>query len=99
MSKLAPESERPPAAPGRFEHWHRRVLGICLVTFALELGLFLVVYPWTRGWSLNFLPTRWTALLDVWMSGALRSAVSAVGLVDLWIAGAEFVRLIRGPRP
>lgn len=88
-----------PAPPSRFERLHRKILGICLVTFALELGLFLIVYPWTRGWALNFLPERvgMTGLVDVWMSASLRAAVSALGFIDMWIAGAEFWRMI-GPR-
>ncbi len=96
-----PETEQagPPPSSGRFEQLHRRVLGICLVTFALEIGLFLVVYPWTRGWALNFLPVRVGGLVDVWMSYSLRAAVSALGAVDMWIAGAEFLRLVRRRSP
>jgi hypothetical protein len=92
------DSEQPsPSPPNRFERWHRKVLGICLVTFALELGLFLIVYPWTRGWALNFLPVRvgMSGLLDIWMSYSLRAAVSALGVIDVWIAGAEFWRLVK----
>lgn len=94
------EHPAPSLPPTRFERLHRKVLGICLVTFALELGLFLVIYPWTRGWALNFLPLRvgGSGLLDVWMSYSLRAAVSALGVVDVWIAGAEFWRLIK-PKP
>lgn len=95
-------TETPPAPPPtRFERLHRRVLGICLVTFALELGIFLVIYPWTRGWALNFLPVRIgsSSFLDVWMSSYFRAAVSALGLVDVWIAGTEFWRLVKPAHP
>jgi hypothetical protein len=96
-----PEVEPSPAAPPprRFDRWHKRVLSFCLVTFALEIGLFLTVYPWSGAWSLNFLPVRITALLDIWNSPALRAAISAIGLVDMWIALAEFWRLLQPKRP
>jgi hypothetical protein len=88
------DTAQPPVS-SRFERWHRRVLSICLVTFALEVGLFLVIYPWTRGWSLNFIPVRVNELVDIWMSYSLRAAVSALGLIDMWIAGTEFWRLLK----
>ena len=103
VSNSAPPSSgaEPPTShlpPNRFERWHHRVLGICLVTFALEVGVFLVIYPWTRGWALNFLPARIEGLVDIWMTTSLRAAVSALGMVDVWIAGAEFWRLLRPKR-
>ena len=32
-------SEPPSVKPSRFTRWHRRILGLCLVIFAFELGL------------------------------------------------------------
>lgn len=88
-----PASDTPPS---RFAHWHTRVLSFCLVAFALEIGLFLTIYPWSGTWELNFIPVRLTALLDVWNSPALRAGVSAIGLIDMWIALVEFWRLLHG---
>ena len=52
-----------PASHTRFVRWHGRVLGICLVIFAFELGLFLLVFPWLPNWDLNWIPLHSPFLL------------------------------------
>jgi hypothetical protein len=75
----------PPASLLRSRLW--RIL-FCIV--AVELGLFLVVYPWTDYWNLNSLPSYVVAIIpnfdDLWDDQSFRGAVTALGLVNLWIA-------------
>jgi hypothetical protein len=75
--------------------WHRRVLGFCLVVFAFELGLFLLVFPWLRNWDLSWIPMHSPRLSDIWMSRYFRGALSGLGLLNIYIALAELVRQLK----
>ena len=85
-----------PRARARF--WHRRVWAICFTIFALEIGLFLVVFPWMDSWDINHIQSLFPRLQDLWENPYLRGAVSGLGLVNVYIACAEVIRLIRRPR-
>ena len=68
--------------------------------FALEIGLFLAVYPWTDYWNLNHLPTlilhlwpggqlaspAYPNLDDFWDQPYFRGAVTVLGALNFWIA-------------
>ena len=85
----------PPATSARSTCWHRRVLGFCLVIFAFELGLFLLVFPWLRSWDLNWVPVHSQRFAGLWMSRYFRGALSGLGLLNIYIALAEFLRQLR----
>lgn len=78
--------------PSRFLRWHQRVLGFCLVIFAFEVGVFLVVFPWLQSWELNWVPVHSPTFSDLWMSRYFRGFVSGIGLLDIYIAWVELVR-------
>ncbi len=75
--------------PSRFLQWHKRVLAFCLIVFALEIGLFLAIFPWTPKWELNWVPVHSPSFSGVWMSRPFRGAVSGLGLLNIYIALAE----------
>jgi len=88
-----PEPPMTPPGPG----WFQRVMSVLFIVFCLELGLFLLVYPWTDGWSDNYFGwavrenvARWHTF---WNNSYVRGAVSGMGAVNLWIAIAEVFRL------
>ncbi len=81
--------------PSRFMTWHRRVLGFCLIVFALELGLFLVVFPWRPEWELNWIPVHSADLAGIWMNPAFRGAISGLGLLNIYIALAEVLKQLK----
>jgi hypothetical protein len=96
MSRPIATSDTPPETKStRFTRWHRRVLGFCLVIFAFELGLFLLVFPWLRSWNLSWVPVHSPRFADVWMSRYFRGALSGLGLVNMYIAITEFVRQLK----
>jgi hypothetical protein len=74
----------PPPSDTRLVRWHRRVLGICLVIFAFELGLFLLVFPWLPNWDLNWIP----------LHSPFRGALSGLGLLNIYVAVVEAGRQI-----
>jgi len=98
MSAPPPVASAPPppaAKPSRFPRWHRRVLAFCLVVFAFELGLFLLIFPWLDYWGSNWIPVHFPALLPIWMNRYFRGAISGLGLLNVYVALGEFVRQVK----
>lgn len=75
--------------------WRRRVLGFCLVIFAFELGLFLLVFPWLRSWDLNWVPLHSPTYAAIWSSHYFRGALSGLGLLNIYIAVVELIRQLK----
>ncbi len=78
----------------RFARWHRRILGICLVVFSLEVGLVLLIFPWLHNWELNWLPSHSSFLMNIWPNLYFRGALSGLGLLNIYVAVAEAGRQI-----
>ena len=84
-------------APSR-SRWLQRLSSVLFIIFCFELGLFLLVYPWTDGWTNNYfawltanrLHSDWH---DFWNNTYLRGGVSGLGLVNVWIAIGEAYRM------
>jgi hypothetical protein len=78
-----------------FIRWHRRVLGICLVVFAFELGLFLLIFPWLSNWDLSWVALHSARFAQFWMSPYFRGALGGLGILNLYVAFAEALRLAK----
>jgi hypothetical protein len=90
----APIRIAPQPANTRFLRWHRRILGLCLVIFAFELGLVLLIFPWLGNWDLNWLPLHSRFLASVWLNPYFRGALSGIGLLNIYVAVVEAGRQI-----
>lgn len=101
---VSSQLEPPPPPPNPPEHppvrgflsWQRRVLGFCFSLFALEVGLFLVVFPWRGSWDLNWIPLQNATLRVIWMSPYFRGALSGLGLVNIYVGLTELSRQLKG---
>jgi hypothetical protein len=88
----------PPVPPSPAEKsaelpvWLQRTFLVVYVLFCIELGLLLVVVPWTRIWTNNGLLVGSPALRHFLEQGFVRGAVSGLGLVDIWLGVLEAVR-------
>jgi hypothetical protein len=90
-AQIAPEAPSRPAMS-----WQTRLLRICFVIFAFEVGLFLVVVPWMdESWSLNTFQEMLPALQTVWIDPYFRGAITGLGVVNIYIACTEVFRLFR----
>ena len=78
-----------------FMRWHHRILGFCLVIFAFEIGVFLMVFPWLNNWDLSWIPVHSPKLSDLWMSRYFRGALSGLGFLDIYIALAELFKQLK----
>jgi hypothetical protein len=93
-----PAPAEPPdgsGSPMRFLKWHKRILGFCFAVFAIELGLFLLIFPWLNSWDLNWVPLQSPRLRALWLSPYLRGALSGLGLVNLYVGFAELLGHLR----
>ena len=80
----------PPPRQGRL--W-RRIQTIVFIVFCLEMGLVLVLFPWSNLWDRNYFFSLVPQWAMVFSSSYVRGAVSGVGLINVWIALSEAWRL------
>lgn len=59
------------------------------VAFFLEVGLLLVVLPWSAFWDRNYFATAWPSLRPILMSNFCRGAITGLGLVNLYAGFAD----------
>ena len=91
---MTPETEQEQEHEIAQPHWFHRLSALLFMIFCFELGLFLLIYPWTEGWTANFfasvVPDRLQPYWhDVWVNHYVRGAISGLGVVNLWVAMAE----------
>ena len=96
-TSLAPNEQQAPRASSG-ELWAARLSLIVFVLFCLELGLVLVVLPWTRIWTENNLLMDYPRLRVFAANLFVRGAFSGLGLVDLCI-GIWEVAVYREEKP
>lgn len=86
-----PEPRRGPQPVTRATVWlHRLSLGI-FVVFCVELGMLLMVLPWTKLWTENNLLAAYPAWRTLAQDNFVRGAVSGIGLIDVWVGVWEAV--------
>lgn len=81
-----------------WELWGRRTGLVLYILICLEVGMLLLVVPWTRVWSNNGFLLRHLALRAWAMQGFVRGAISGLGLVNLWLGIWEGVHYQEHPR-
>ena len=75
--------------------WYPKMTAVVFITFCLELGFFLVVFPWTEAWDNNYFSSLIPEWHRYWDNMYVRGAVSGVGAVNLYISFLEMFRLKR----
>ena len=91
-SNTSGNSSAPPPASAELPIWLQRTLLVIYVLFCIELGLMLVIVPWTRLWAGNSLLLRWPSVQTWLMHGFVRGAISGLGFVDIWLGVLEAAR-------
>ena len=72
-----------------------RLLRFALALFTLEIGLFLLIFPWRENWTSNYFQGALPLLETVWDNPYFRGAISGLGLVNIYLAALEFSRFVR----
>ena len=96
-----PAPQQGPSASGESRQGtvRRRLWAICFALFALEIGSFLLIFPWIDAWTLNHLPSLFPSILwefqDLWDEPTFKAAVSGLGAINLYISFLQVVSLLR----
>lgn len=69
-----------------------RALRVVLLLVWLELGLLLILLPWSGVWEANYFLNRYPALIPIMLNPYLRGAISGLGLIDAALAAEAFRR-------
>jgi hypothetical protein len=67
------------------------------VAYFLEVGLLLMVLPWSAYWEHNYFAEAWPALAPVITNHFVRGGVMGLGLVNV-VAGVEELRPVLSAR-
>jgi len=79
-----------------------RLLSIAAIFFCFEIGLFLIVIPWSELWEGNYFLLYIPSFRPLLLHTLFRSAVTALGGIDILIGLFElryFVRSLRFASP
>jgi hypothetical protein len=66
---------------------------LVFLAYFVEVGLLLLVVPWSPFWDRNYFLDLWPALAAVTHNNLVRGAVSGLGIINLWAALAELATL------
>lgn len=91
-------SPAPPGPEGVPSKAHVVLSQVIYLLFCLEVGLVLLLLPWTLLWDNNYFFSLQPQHSEVWLSNYLRGAVSGIGLVNLWMGLKELRRIVRRRR-
>ena len=72
-----------------------KVLYIIYVLYCLEVGAFLVIFPWMRLWDQNLLLDYSVYLRLLFLNNFFRGAVSGLGIANLFLGAWEIVHFQR----
>ena len=104
---MPPDPQLPEAAetvhvsiivPPPVYHWYHKMSAVVFITFCLEMGLFLLIFPWTESWDSNYFSGLMPQMKNFWDNLYVRGAVSGLGVVNLYISLVEIYRLRRFAR-
>jgi hypothetical protein len=71
---------------------------LLLVAYFIEVGLLLVLVPWSPFWERNYFLTAFPALLDVVRNNYVRGGVSGLGVVNLLMGFSELASVLLARR-
>jgi len=87
---------RPPVAGGQL--WLMRIWVVVRVAFFVELGMVLVVLPWTRAWTENSLLLAYPSVRFFLQNNFVRGLISGLGFLDVGFGVWEAIRYKEPPR-
>jgi hypothetical protein len=75
---------------GQFhDHIMKRVLSVLFFLLYFEIGVALLLIPWSWIWTKNYFVNHFPLIAMVARNYFVRGAVSGIGLADMWLAAYE----------
>ena len=71
---------------------------LLLVAYFIEVGLLLVLVPWSPFWERNYFLTAFPALHEIVRNNYLRGGVSGLGVVNLLLGFNELAAVLLARR-
>ena len=71
---------------------------LLLVAYFIEVGLLLVLVPWSPFWERNYFLVAFPALHEIVSNNYLRGAVSGLGVVNLLMGFKELASVLLARR-
>ena len=90
---LEGQIEQTPAPPAY--RWYHKTAALLFIVFCLEIGVVLLVFPWSEYWDNNFFSNIVPIARNLWDNSYMRGAVSGLGVANIVIAFNELFRLRR----
>jgi hypothetical protein len=78
--------------------WLIRAWVVIRVAFFIELGMVLVVLPWTRSWTENSLLASYPSIRSFLQNNFVCGVISGLGFLDIGLGIWEAVRYASGAR-
>lgn len=69
-----------------------RLIRALLLLLWLELGLLLILIPWSLFWESNYFLNRYPGLIPILLNPYIRGVISGLGVVDAFLAISAFRR-------
>lgn len=66
---------------------------LVFLAYFVEVGLLLLVVPWSPYWERNYFVQMWPVLEVFARNNLVRGAVSGLGIINLWAAMSELAGL------
>jgi hypothetical protein len=102
LSPTPPGSSRDAAGTIPIEppvyRWYHKLSAVVLIALCVEIGMFLLMFPWTGYWEHNYFSSVLPEWRRHWMNLYFRGAVSGLGVANLLLALGEIFRLRRFAR-
>jgi hypothetical protein len=89
-------SSEPPVLPTPHREGSQLFRRLLLVALFLEIGLLLVVLPWSGFWDRNYFGAALPGLRSIITNNFVRGAVTGLGLVNLLAGVTELILLFAG---
>ena len=99
LEPMQPTAEETQPAPAQRPYrWYHKALALTFIIFCLEIGIILLILPWSEWWGNNYFSSvapGWPWWRELWNNAYLRGAVSGLGIVNIYISFGELLRLRR----
>ena len=87
--------EPPPPSPVPRYRWYHKLSAMIFILFCMEVGAFLLLFPWTEWWEHNLFSSIVPEWHRFWENAYVRGSVSGLGVVNFYISFLEIIRLRR----
>lgn len=87
------------ASRGRRHEGRPLIRRLLYVVFFLEVGLLLIVLPWSAFWEHNYFVASWPLVSSLLTNNFVRGAISGLGFVNLCAAFVDLTQVFAAREP